>query len=109
MAYSSLELLQCAWCIIWMKLRVALGQRLFSNYWGKSLPYSKKFQFFFKVRWRSIHSYNRNPRHLQSVIKRVFELATSKVQLPGVNIVPVPLFEALDGLLAASLKWKDTR
>ena len=46
MVYSNLELLQYAWCTIWTKLRVALGQRLFSNYWGKTLPYSKKFQFF---------------------------------------------------------------
>ena len=47
--------------------------------------------------------YNRNPRHLQSVMKRVFELATSKINLPGTTVVAIPLFEALDGSLVKYL------
>lgn len=46
-----------------------------------------------------ISRYNRNPGHLQSVMKRVFELATSQVTLAGSNVVAIPLFEALDGWL----------
>jgi len=41
--------------------------------------------------------YDKNPAKLQAVIKRVFQLGTSKIQLPGVEVVPFPLFEALDG------------
>lgn len=41
--------------------------------------------------------YDRNPAKLQAVIKRVFQLATSKIKIPGVEVVPFPLFEALDG------------
>lgn len=41
--------------------------------------------------------YNRNPRHLQSVMKRVFELGTSQINVPGSTVTVIPLFEALDG------------
>ena len=43
--------------------------------------------------------YNRNPRHLQSVMKRVFELATSQINIPGTTVVPIPLYDALDGAI----------
>ena len=42
--------------------------------------------------------YDTQPRRLQALIKRVFELATVKVSAPrGVTIVPLPLFKTLDG------------
>jgi hypothetical protein len=41
--------------------------------------------------------YNRFPRHLQAAIKQMYELATKKVQIPGVKVVPCALFEAMDG------------
>jgi hypothetical protein len=34
---------------------------------------------------------------LQEIIKQLFIQATSKVDIPGVEVVPVPLFVALDG------------
>lgn len=45
----------------------------------------------------SMLGYDKNPAKLQAVIKRVFELGTSKISLPGVEVVPFPLFQALDG------------
>lgn len=41
--------------------------------------------------------YNKNPAKLQALIRSVFLLATSRIQLPGVEVVPIPLFEVLDG------------
>ena len=41
--------------------------------------------------------YNKNPRHLQTVIKLLFRDATSKISIPGVSVQAVPLFESLDG------------
>lgn len=41
--------------------------------------------------------YNRNPAKLQSLIRRVFLNATSNIQIPGTQVIPVPLFRALDG------------
>ena len=43
------------------------------------------------------YSYNRNPSHLQAVIRKVFELGTKKITLNETEYVPIPLFEALDG------------
>ena len=37
------------------------------------------------------------PSRLQSAIKKVFELATSRIRIPGVEVVAMPLFEVLDG------------
>lgn len=45
--------------------------------------------------------YDANPAKLQAVIKRVFELGTSKIRIPGVEVIPFPLFQALDGTDAA--------
>ena len=43
-------------------------------------------------------NYNSNPDKLQSIIKRVFEEATSQIKVPGVDeIIPVPLFNVLNG------------
>ena len=41
--------------------------------------------------------YNRNPGQLQAAIKSMYETATKKVHLPGTEVVPCALFEALDG------------
>ncbi|KAH0596867.1 hypothetical protein MHUMG1_05175 [Metarhizium humberi] len=41
--------------------------------------------------------YNRWPGRLQAAITKMYELATQKVQIPGVSVIPVALFEALDG------------
>ena len=42
-------------------------------------------------------NYTNNPQKVQSLLRRLFILATSKIKVPGCRVVPVPLFEALDG------------
>ena len=37
------------------------------------------------------------PSRLQSAIKKVFMLATKRIKIEGVEVVPFPLFEVLDG------------
>eukprot|EP00928_Gymnodinium_smaydae_P042206 TRINITY_DN2844_c0_g5_i1.p1 TRINITY_DN2844_c0_g5~~TRINITY_DN2844_c0_g5_i1.p1 ORF type:complete len:416 (-),score=29.15 TRINITY_DN2844_c0_g5_i1:256-1503(-) len=41
--------------------------------------------------------YNDDPARLQAAIRHVFETATSTIEIEGVEVIPVPLFEALDG------------
>ncbi|OBT74025.1 hypothetical protein VF21_05985 [Pseudogymnoascus sp. 05NY08] len=41
--------------------------------------------------------YNRFPRQLQTAIRKMYELATKQIQIPGVHVVPCALFESLDG------------
>ncbi len=41
--------------------------------------------------------YDQYPWKLQLVIRRIFELATQQIRVPGSEVVPVPLFVALDG------------
>lgn len=41
--------------------------------------------------------YNVYPEKLQTAIRRVFELATCKIRVPGTEVLPTPLYEALDG------------
>lgn len=41
--------------------------------------------------------YDTNPAKLKAVIKRVFELGVKNISLPGIEVVPFPLFVALDG------------
>jgi len=41
--------------------------------------------------------YNDDPSFLQAAIRHVFETATSTIQIEGVEVIPVPLFHALDG------------
>lgn len=41
--------------------------------------------------------YNENPQKLQEAIKQIFKYATSKIKIAGVEIVPFPMFEVLDG------------
>jgi len=48
-------------------------------------------------RMLSLMGYNRNPERLQILIRRIFVTAISKINIPGVKILPLPLYEALDG------------
>mmetsp|Transcript_150399 Transcript_150399/g.481353 ORF Transcript_150399/g.481353 Transcript_150399/m.481353 type:complete len:320 (-) Transcript_150399:120-1079(-) len=41
--------------------------------------------------------YDKDPAKLKAVIKRVYELGTSAIRIPGVEVVAFPLFTALDG------------
>lgn len=41
--------------------------------------------------------YNKNPAKLQLIMRKLFEKATKIVKIEGVEIIPVPFFEALDG------------
>lgn len=41
--------------------------------------------------------YDKDPVKLQALIRIVFELATSRIKIPGVHVVGIPLFEVLDG------------
>mmetsp|Transcript_32059 Transcript_32059/g.48416 ORF Transcript_32059/g.48416 Transcript_32059/m.48416 type:complete len:339 (-) Transcript_32059:97-1113(-) len=45
-------------------------------------------------------SYNRNPAKLQAMIRSTFKWATSKIKIPGTEIIPVPLYHVLDGKLS---------
>ncbi len=41
--------------------------------------------------------YNTDPAKLQLVIRKIFALATQQIQVPGSEVIAVPLFLALDG------------
>lgn len=41
--------------------------------------------------------YNSNPRKVQSLIAKVFELATNNMEIGGTEVVAFPLFGVLDG------------
>jgi len=41
--------------------------------------------------------YNTNPAKLQAVVKKSFEVATSHIKISGSQVIPVPLFNVLDG------------
>jgi len=41
--------------------------------------------------------YNSDPGHIQLLIRRAFEEATSQIKIPGSEVIPVPLFDVLDG------------
>eukprot|EP00928_Gymnodinium_smaydae_P071299 TRINITY_DN54925_c0_g1_i1.p1 TRINITY_DN54925_c0_g1~~TRINITY_DN54925_c0_g1_i1.p1 ORF type:complete len:342 (+),score=71.04 TRINITY_DN54925_c0_g1_i1:36-1061(+) len=41
--------------------------------------------------------YGCNPGKLQAAIRKVYELGTSQIRIPGVEVVGFPLFEVLDG------------
>ena len=45
----------------------------------------------------SILGYNSNPGKLQLLIRKMFQVATSRISVPGTEVIPVPLYEALDG------------
>ena len=40
--------------------------------------------------------YVADPGKLQLLIRKVFQHATTKIRVPGVDVIPVPLFEVLD-------------
>ena len=44
-----------------------------------------------------ILGYNSFPGQLQTAIRKMYELATKQIQIPGVHVVPCALFEAMDG------------
>ena len=46
-------------------------------------------------------NYNKDPEKLQLMMRKLYEVATSKVAVGDIPIVPVPLFEALDGKTSA--------
>lgn len=41
--------------------------------------------------------YNKNPEKVQLVLRKFFSEATSKISIPGTQVIPVPLFNVLDG------------
>lgn len=41
--------------------------------------------------------YDKDPTKLQLIMREVFKRATCKVHLPGTTVVPIALYEALDG------------
>jgi hypothetical protein len=41
--------------------------------------------------------YNSNPAQVQTLIRRMFELATRTVSIPGTEVIPFPLFDVLNG------------
>ncbi|KAG7342334.1 hypothetical protein IV203_007427 [Nitzschia inconspicua] len=41
--------------------------------------------------------YNSSPHKLQTLIRRAFVEATSKIEVPGCEVIPIPLFNVLDG------------
>jgi hypothetical protein len=48
-----------------------------------------------------ITGYDRNPLPLQALIRAIFREATARIHVHGTTIVPVPLFEVMDGKVAA--------
>jgi hypothetical protein len=40
--------------------------------------------------------YNSNPARLQRLIRKIYELGTCEVRVPGTRVIPCPLFEILD-------------
>jgi hypothetical protein len=48
--------------------------------------------------------YDQDPRHTRALIRAVHLHATSRITVPGVPVVPVPLFEALDPRDCARLR-----
>ena len=42
-------------------------------------------------------NYNKNPVKVQLLIRKAFEEATSKIKIEGSQVIPVPLFNVLDG------------
>ena len=41
--------------------------------------------------------YNKNPQHLQAVLRSAFRDATQQIEIPGTEVVAVPLFKSLNG------------
>eukprot|EP00940_MAST-03C_sp_MAST-3C-sp2_P000397 g397.t1 len=45
----------------------------------------------------SLLGYNRNPSKLQLLIRKMFEEATRRIDITGTRVIPVALYDALDG------------
>lgn len=45
----------------------------------------------------NILGYNDNPEKLQLCIRKIFEYATSQIKIDGVKVIPVPMYEILNG------------
>jgi len=41
--------------------------------------------------------YNSNPEKVQCMIRKVFSEATSRIRIEGTQVIPVPLYNVLDG------------
>ena len=41
--------------------------------------------------------YNTNPSKLQGLIKKIYRDAISRIRLPGTKVVPIALYDVLDG------------
>jgi len=41
--------------------------------------------------------YNRHPGHLQTAIRKMYDMATKQIQITGTKVIPCALFEVLDG------------
>ncbi len=41
--------------------------------------------------------YNKNPSHLQALIRKIFHFATEKISIPGTEVIPCPLYSRLHG------------
>jgi hypothetical protein len=41
--------------------------------------------------------YDRFPEHLQTAIRKMYELATQQIQITGTTVIPYALFEVMDG------------
>lgn len=41
--------------------------------------------------------YNSKPKQLQATIAKIFEKATCEIKISGCEVIPVPMFEVLDG------------
>lgn len=41
--------------------------------------------------------YNGSPGRLQTAIQKMYELGTEKIQIPGVRVIPMALYEVMDG------------
>lgn len=45
--------------------------------------------------------YNSNPMKLQTIIRHIYNAATTQIQIPGVQVIPFPMFEVLDGSVSS--------
>jgi hypothetical protein len=50
--------------------------------------------------------YNQMPWRLQAGIRKAFELGTKKIRIPGVEVVPFPLYEVLDGKTSSDYRQR---
>jgi hypothetical protein len=45
----------------------------------------------------SLLGYNGSPKKLQTAIRRLYDMATKKIEISGTEVIPCALFEAMDG------------